>query len=132
MTVLFDTSIVIDILRGAAPAVAFARQLDEPPTCSEITRVEVMRGLRSGERRATERLLGTLTWVPVDEAIARRAGELGRRFRRSHHGLATADLIIAATAHELGLSLATLNVRHFPMIPGLVAPYRLEGVASPG
>jgi predicted nucleic acid-binding protein len=61
----------------------------------------------------------------VDESIARRAGELGRRYRRSHHGLATADLIIGASALELGLELATLNVRHFPMVPGLAAPYSM-------
>jgi predicted nucleic acid-binding protein len=123
VTVLLDTSIVIDILRGVAPAIAYARRLTEPPSCSEITRVEVMRGLRSGERRATERLLGTLRWVAVDESIARRAGELGRRYRRSHQGLATADLIIAATVEELGLELATLNVRHFPMVRDLDPPY---------
>lgn len=123
MTVLLDTSIVIDLLRGALPALDYARNLPETPTCSEITRVEVVRGLRSGERRATERLLGAVRWVPVDEAIARRAGEVGRRYRRSHRGLATADLIIAATALELDLALATLNVRHFPMLPGLARPY---------
>jgi predicted nucleic acid-binding protein len=126
VTVLLDTSVVIDLLRGVAPAIAYTRGLPEPPTCSEITRVEVMRGLRSGERRATVRLLGTLRWVAVDEPIARRAGELGRRYRRSHQGLATADLIIAATVEELGLELATLNVRHFPMILGLIAPYVLS------
>ena len=123
MSVLLDTSIVIDMLRGAKPALAYARSLTEPPTCSEITRVEILRGVRSGERRMTERLLGTIRWAPVDESIARRAGELGRRYRRSHRGLATADLIIAASALELGLELATLNVRHFPMVPGLAAPY---------
>ncbi|MFL5727027.1 MAG: type II toxin-antitoxin system VapC family toxin [Chloroflexota bacterium] len=123
MSVLLDTSIVIDLLRGALPALDYARNLPETPTCSEITRVEVLRGLRSGERRATERLLGAVRWVPVDEAIARRAGEVGRRYRRSHRGLATADLIIAATALELDLALATLNVRHFPMLPGLARPY---------
>jgi len=125
VTVLLDTSVVIDILRGAAPAIAYARSLPEPPACSEITRVEVVRGIRSGERRATERLFGALRWVAIDEPIARRAGELGRRFRRSHQGLATADLVIAATVQELGFELATLNVRHFPMIPGLAAPYVL-------
>jgi predicted nucleic acid-binding protein len=123
VTVLLDTSVVIDILRGAAPAIAYARGLGEPPTCSEITRIELVRGLRSGERRATERLLGTLRWVAVNEPIARRAGELGRRYRRSHQGLATADLIIAATVEELGLELATLNLRHFPMMRELAPPY---------
>jgi predicted nucleic acid-binding protein len=123
VSVLLDTSIIIDILRGSQPALEYARRLTEPPTCSEITRVEVLRGLRSDERRATERLFGTLRWAPVDESVARRAGELGRRYRRSHRGLATADLIIAASAIELGLELATLNVRHFPMVPDLAAPY---------
>jgi predicted nucleic acid-binding protein len=123
MSVLLDTSVVIDILRGDRGALGYARTLTEPPTCSEITRVEVLRGLRSHERRATERLFGTIIWTPVDESIARSAGELGRRFRRSHRGIATADLIIAASAAVLDLELATLNLRHFPMFPALAAPY---------
>ena len=93
------------------------------PTCSEITRVEVLQGLRSPERRAAEALFATLSWADIDEGIARRAGELGRRWRRSHPGLAVVDLVIAATALELGQPLATLNVRHFPMFPRLKPPY---------
>ena len=123
MTVLCDTTVIIDLLRGYEPAAAWARSLNERPACSEVTRVEVLRGMRAAERRATDRLLGALIWIPVDELIARRAGELGRSWRRSHHGIATADLIIAATAVEHGLELATLNVRHFPMFEGLVPPY---------
>jgi len=123
VTVLLDTSVVIDILRGHPGAIEYGRGLTAPPTCSEITRVEVVRGLRSEERRRTERLFGTFRWTGVDEAIARRAGELGRRWRRSHTGLATADLIVAATAEELGLQLVTLNIRHFPMFPVLRRPY---------
>jgi predicted nucleic acid-binding protein len=123
VSVLCDTSVIIDVLRGFPPAVAWARSLSEPPTCSEVTRVEVVRGLRTDERRATERLFGAITWIGLDEAIARRAGELGRTWRRSHQGIATADLIIAATAAEHGHELATLNVKHFPMVPGLRSPY---------
>ncbi len=123
MTILCDTSVIVDILRGRGPAIAWARRLDRTPTCSEITRVEVLRGVRSDERRATERLFSTLDWIGVDEAIARHAGELGRAWRRSHQGIATADLIIAATALEHGHDLATMNVRHFPMVKGLKPPY---------
>ena len=122
--VLLDTSIVIDLLRGHSPALEFARGLDAQPVCSEVTRVEVLRGVRSDERRLTDRLLGTLRWLTVDEVVARRAGELGRRWRASHRGLGTVDLIIAATAIEHELEIATLNVRHFPMIDRLRAPYR--------
>lgn len=123
MTVVWDTTVLIDVLRGHPSALAYARALDRLPFCSEITRAEVLRGLRSDERRATERLFGSIVWIGVDEAIARRAGELGRAFRRSHRGIATADLLIAATALEDGHDLATLNVKHFPMIPDLRPPY---------
>ena len=123
MTALLDTSVVIDLLRGYAPAHRFAEELDDVPICSEVTRVEVLRGLRSSERTATETLLRSLRWAEVDEPVARRAGELGRRWRRSHPGLSLADLIIGATAEELDAELATCNVRHFPMFRGLRPPY---------
>ena len=67
--------------------------------------------MRSGERAPTERLLAALQWIPVDERVSRRAGELGRQYRRSHTGLSTTDLVIAATALELGGKLATGNTR---------------------
>ncbi len=118
-----DTSVLIDVLRGSDAAVEWLAALDAVPSCSEVTRVEVLQGVRSAERTPTERLLQTLRWVPVDESVSRSAGDLGRRFRRSHHGIGVADLIIAATCIETGSSLATMNVRHFPMFEDLSAPY---------
>lgn len=123
MSVLLDTSVVIDILRSFPAAMEFARALYEQPTCSEVTRVEVLRGVRSDERMITQRLLGTFQWIGVDATIAKRAGEIGRSYRRSHPGIGIADLLIAATAQELGLALVTGNVKHFPMFEGLQAPY---------
>jgi predicted nucleic acid-binding protein len=63
-----------------------------------------------------------IDWVALDEVTARRAGALGQQWRASH-AIGTADLIIAATAEELGSELATSNVRHFPMFPTLAPPY---------
>jgi predicted nucleic acid-binding protein len=123
LTVLLDTSVLVDILRASPPALAYARELDQTPLCSELTRVEILRGLRSGERSKANRILQALRWIDLDETIARRAGELGRTFRRSHPGIGTVNLVIAATAQELGLELATGNVKHFPMFPGLRPPY---------
>lgn len=123
MSIVLDTSIFIDLLRGHPAAGEFLRGLDAVPTCSEITRVEVLRGVRGHERAATETLLGALEWIPVDEVIARRAGHLGRRWRRSHTAISSADLVIAATVGEIESRLATLNVRHFPMFVGLRPPY---------
>jgi len=120
--IVLDTTVLIDLLRGHAPALSYLRSLDEVPACSEVTRVEVMRGVRHRERDATERLMQSLGWIGVDEQIARRAGTLGRRWRGSHL-LATTDLIIAATAQELAAELATSNVRHYPMFEELRPPY---------
>jgi predicted nucleic acid-binding protein len=115
--------VLVDHLRMVGPATAFVIALEERPSCSEISRIEIIQGLRSSERHDAEELFELIEWVTVDEAIARRAGELGRRWRRSHQGIGVADLAVAATTEHLGASLATSNVKHFPMFPGLRAPY---------
>lgn len=120
--IVLDTTVLIDLLRGNAAALGYLSSLIEVPACSEVTRVEVMRGIRHREREATEALMRTVRWIGVDEQVARRAGGLGRIWRRSHL-IATADLIIAATAQELSADLATSNTRHFPMFAGLQPPY---------
>lgn len=121
--VLLDTSILIDVLRGSQAAAAWLVGLGEVPTCSELTRAEVLRGVRSPERSRTERLLSSLRWVAVDEPISRRGGELGRQYRRSYPGLSIVDFLIAATALLLDAELATANARHYPMFAELTAPY---------
>jgi predicted nucleic acid-binding protein len=121
--IVLDTTVLIDVLRGHRPALAYLRSLDEPPACSELTRVELIRGLRRPELSATEALMRTLRWIAVDEPIARRAGALGQRWQRSH-ALSTVDLVIAATVQELGAELATSNTKHYPMFSGLRRPYR--------
>ena len=84
MSVVLDTTVLVDHLRGSSPAGEYIAALGAPPSCSEVTRVEILRGLRSEERRGAERLFALIIWVPVDEEVARRAGELGRRWRQSH------------------------------------------------
>jgi predicted nucleic acid-binding protein len=64
-----------------------------------------------------------LDWVPVTEAVARAAAAYARDFRGSHSGIDDADYLIAATAALLDAPLLTTNVRHFPMLDGLEAPY---------
>ena len=122
--VVLDTDVLVDYLRGLPAAGRYVDGLVEVPTCAEVTRVEVLRGMRSHERRVTERFLATIRWVGVDEEVSTLAAELGRRFRGSHGALGVADLVVAATAERHKLPLATLNVRHFPMFPGLEPAYR--------
>lgn len=123
MSVVLDTSILIDILRNDPEALEYVTGLEEVPICSEVTRVEVTRGLRRAERAGAERLFQALRWVPLDEPIARRAGELGRRWDRHRPGISLADLVVAATTEQVGAELVTANIRHFPMLAGLQPPY---------
>jgi predicted nucleic acid-binding protein len=118
-----DTTVIIDLLRGHEPAREWAVTLERRLVASEMSRIETLRGMRSAEREAVERAFRIFRWIPVDESIARRAGILGRRWRASHPGIALADLAVAATTQELGADLATSNVRHFPMFPGLRPTY---------
>jgi predicted nucleic acid-binding protein len=124
MSVLLDSDVLVDYLRGFPAAGSFVDGLAVTPTCSEVTRVEVLRGMRSHERRVTERFLATIRWVGVDKEISASAGDLGRRFRRSHGTIGVVDLVIAATAERLRIPLATMNVRHFPMFPALEPAYQ--------
>ncbi|HEV2857024.1 MAG TPA: type II toxin-antitoxin system VapC family toxin [Solirubrobacterales bacterium] len=123
ISVVLDTTVLVDHLRGSSLAGEYIAALDISPSCSEVTRVETLRGLRSEERQRAERLFALITWIPVDEQMARRAGELGRHWRRSHPGIGVPDLVIAATAELLEAQLATQNLKHFPMFEGLRAPY---------
>ena len=125
MTALVDTSVLIDYLRGheGAATVLERERAAAPLQASEISRLEVLAGMRPPEEDATRSLLATLAWHPVDAEVAEDAGSLGRRWLPSHHTIDGADLAIAATVIRTGSNLLTRNVRHFPMFPGLQAPY---------
>ncbi len=123
---LIDTSVAIDHLRGDDRATQLLERLageDEPLLASELSRFELLAGVRPQELDTTELFMDALTWVPVDEAIARLAGSMAAEYRRSHSGIDAIDYLIAATATVVGADLLTTNVRHFPMIPGLRPPY---------
>jgi hypothetical protein len=125
MTALVDTSVVIDYLRGhpGAAELLEAERTASPLHASEITRVEVLAGMRPEEEEGTRSLLSTLIWHPVDSEVAEEAGALGRKWLPSRQAIDSADLAIAATALRVDARLLTKNVRHFPMFDALRAPY---------
>ena len=125
MTVLVDTSVLIDHLRGhqGAADLLERERAAAPLHASEITRLEILAGMRKAEEDGTRLLLSALVWHPVDAEVAEEAGALGRRWLPSHHTIDGADLAIAATAIRIGARLLTRNVRHFPMFTDLHEPY---------
>lgn len=122
-SVVLDTTVLIDHLRGERRATDWLLQLDTVPSCSELSRVEILSGLRSAERGAAALLFETLDWLPVTTGITATAGAWGRQFRQSHGHIGVVDLVIAATAWHRDADLATANVRHYPMFPDLEPPY---------
>lgn len=126
---LLDTDVLVAHLRGR-PA---AREWLEHERGRELLLIsatsvtEVTGGMRSSERSTVRSLLDALTCVPVSCEVAERAGAYQRTYRRSHSGISLGDYLIAATAAAAGHGLATLNVRHFPMFPDLVAPFPADG-----
>lgn len=123
MNCVLDTTVLIDLLRGDEKAAGFLESLEAPPACSEITRLEVIRGLRSSERAGAEKLFSVIRWIPVTEEVARVAGEFGRKYRRSLAAISNEDLVIAATAKLNGSEVATSNAKHYPMFAALKSPY---------
>lgn len=120
-----DTSVLIDHLRGHQRARDVLERYRQhgPLHASEVTRLEVLAGMRKREEPRTRQLLGGLVWHPLDGLLAEEAGALGRRWLPSHGSIDSADLAIAATALQVGVPLLTMNVRHFPMFNDLQPPY---------
>ena len=123
---LLDTGVLIDFFRGRESAIdVVTHAVESGPWlgASEITRFELLSGLRPGEEEGVERFASEIHWVPVTEPVARRAASLAQAYRASHAGIEDGDYLIAATAIELGAELLTTNVRHFPMLAGLQPAY---------
>jgi predicted nucleic acid-binding protein len=124
--ILVDSDVLIANLRGVEAARQYlirARTESGPLAASAVSVVEVAGGMRSPERREVTRLLASLHLFAVGEQIAWTAADLMRRYRRSDPGIGLGDYLVAATALVEGLELATLNVRHFPMIEGITPPF---------
>ena len=106
--VLVDTDIFIDHLRGAAEIKPRRNRLHY----SVITRAELFAGATGTD--LASRVLGPFREIPIDRAIAERAGRI-----RRESALRMPDALIAATALERKLSLATRNRKHFEQVRGL-------------
>jgi len=126
MRVLVDSSVLIEHLRGYAPAtdllLRLVQQGDELWSVTPV-RTEIIAGMRPGEETATRALLDELRWLEVDADLADHAGEMARGYVRTHPGVDTVDYLLAAGTARLAASLLTLNVRHFPMVEDLEPAY---------
>lgn len=94
---------------------------------SVVTVVELTHGIQRAkleERRQrrqafVDELIRDVPVHPVTVETAKLAGRIGGEQAEQGVSIAFEDLLIAATALQLGFGVATGNVRHFQHIPGL-------------
>jgi predicted nucleic acid-binding protein len=117
---LFDTDILIWIQRGNVKAAHLVDRTDER-LISVQTFMELLQAARDKRQHAIiKRYLQDLSFsvLPLTENIGHRALVYVEEYGLSS-GMRSGDAIVAATATENGLTLATGNARHFRPVKGL-------------
>lgn len=118
--ILLDTNIVAELSRRRPNPVVerWASTVKPPFGFSVVSLEEVRYGLSwrptpRAELWFSEFLAGFCSLLPVTDTVARRAGDLRGRFQAAGETRTQADMLIAATALEHQLPLATRNTRDF-------------------
>jgi predicted nucleic acid-binding protein len=123
---LFDTDILIWILRGNAKAAGFVDGTRDRQI-SVVTLMELLQGARDGrEARLIKGFVADLGFrtLPLTENIGHRAVVYMEGYALSA-GLRVADALIAATAAENSLTLCSGDRSHYRAISELVLkPFR--------
>lgn len=121
---LVDTDVCIDFLREREYAGTLLRKWLGKGliSISAVTHLEIYAGMRKGEEKATGAFLDLMVTIPVDEMIARSAGNIIRHLKSRGITISPSDSIIAASALFTSIPLITNNVSDYPVsaIPGLV------------
>jgi predicted nucleic acid-binding protein len=120
--VLFDTTVLVDLLHRRPKAIAQLRLLASQGAAlavSTVTLAEIHAGSRPDEEESTARLLALFDVVPFSPELARKTGELIAARRRVGRAYTLDDMAIAATAITSGCALYTANKRDFE-VPGIL------------
>jgi hypothetical protein len=116
----FDSNILIDWLKGRAPAIAELSRYRRH-RISRIVWTEVLAGEPLEKRHVLQNLLTSFELVEIDARIATAAADI--RFRSR---MKLMDAYILATAQVNGAILVTRNTKDFPVnMPGIRVPYTL-------
>ena len=132
MGLILDSSILIAAerkgknARNALAEIAL-QAAGEDVAVSVVTLMELAHGIaraNTPERKATRQqflseLIAAVPVHPVSTSVALRAGRIDGENATQGVRLALSDLLIGVTALDLGYRVATGDVRHFEMVPGL-------------
>ena len=117
---LFDTDILIWVQRGNRKAAQFVDGADER-LISILTYMELLQAAKDKRQHAViKQYVRDLSFsiLPLTEGVGHRALVYAEEYGLSS-GMRAGDAIVAATATENGLMLATGNARHFRPIKDL-------------
>ena len=123
---MLDTNVVSDLVRRPDGETARRAASLEPRTLavSTIVAAELRYGtVRRGSARLTrqvEAVLAALETLPLAEPADAHYAAIRSELERAGRTIGHNDLLIAAHARALGLTLVTRNVREFERVPGLV------------
>ena len=117
--IIFDTDIIIWILRGKETIVADAKRLSEETSgkiyITPVQVAEVYSGMKEKEERKTRELIESFYFLDINKRIGELAGIYLNKYRKSHQ-IELADAIIAASAKNYNFKLYTLNKKRYPML----------------
>ena len=132
MGLILDSSIIIAAERRGDSVPQLLRQIaasvgDQYAVLSSVGLTELAHAVYRAQtpvvRERRENFLGQLLLdmevVPYTKDTALLAGRLDGEQRARGVTIPSVDLMIGATALEYGYSVATANLRHFQLIPGL-------------
>jgi len=132
MGLILDSSILIASERGGKSVRQIlervrAAQGETEAGLSAVTIVELTHGIYRAKAEAdrerrqafVEELCRDMIVYPVTLEIARLAGKIEGEQAARGVSIAFEDLLIGTTALYLGYAVATLDVQHFRLIPGL-------------
>jgi predicted nucleic acid-binding protein len=120
--VLVDTSVLIEYFRKKDKSRTLLRKLaleDHSLVLSVITEFEVFVGATEAQLGYWDQMLEHMDVRPLTSREVRLAATLQANFKRRRIQVAMPDLLIAASAMEAGLPVATLNKKHFEALPGI-------------
>jgi predicted nucleic acid-binding protein len=125
--VLIETTILVDFLRRSDDAADYldSARLDSTLICSVVTKAELIVGARTrAELRAIDQLLARFHIEPIRHDDSVRSLTWLKKYYHSH-GVGFHDCLLAAAAVRLHIGIATLNEKHFKVLPGLnvIRPY---------
>ena len=119
---MVDSSILIDYFRKTDKAnsklVAHFKNYDQL-YISSVTEFEVVNGATQSHLQFWDGMLPRFTILSFDSKTARQAAEIVAELKTKRKTIDKPDLFIAATAVVNGLTLDTLNIKHFIHIDSL-------------